>query len=240
MGILLEAVCGSVDEALAAGAAGADRLEVCAALPTGGVTPSIGMIDEIKSRVALPVVAMIRSHEGAMTASPAEVAAMARDIRTLPADEFVFGILHAHGKIDEDAVLRLRDAADGRTCCFHRVFDSLAEPANALERLIEWGFRRVLTSGGAATAPEGADAIRGLVEQSAGRIDILPGGGIRPGNARRLIETTGCRQLHFSFSRRNGRSGLSRCACVRARSGPDPSDPGRGRRPRPVNVLRDR
>ncbi|HRF60620.1 MAG TPA: copper homeostasis protein CutC [Fimbriimonadaceae bacterium] len=199
MGVVLEAVCGSVDEALAAVEAGADRLEVCAALPTGGVTPSLGMIEAIRDRVGVPIVAMIRSHEGALTASEAEIAAMERDIRALPAHEFVFGILRADGTIDQEAVLRLFDAAAGRPCCFHRVFDRVPQPHEALEQLVRWGFRRVLTSGGADSAPEGTNAIRTLVAQAAERITILPGGGIRPGNARALVEATGCDELHFSF-----------------------------------------
>jgi copper homeostasis protein len=123
------------------------------------------------------------------------------------ADGVAFGILTADQRID---VRRCRAvvrpiAAAGREAVFHRAFDAVVDPFDALERLVDLGVRRVMTSGGRRTAAAGAGVIARLIEQVNGRIEILPAGGIRPSNARRLVERTGCVQLHTSLRDRTGR-----------------------------------
>ncbi len=198
--ILLEAVAGSVDEALAAEQAGADRIELCSALPVGGLTPSVGMVRTVCRAVKIPVAVMIRSREGGFSFSASEVAAMVDDAKALAdagAKDFVFASLTNEGAIDKEATKAILGECP-RTGVFHRAFDDMDDPEETLEQLIELGFGRLLTSGGQKTALEGADRIQNLVAQSAGRIEILPGGGVRPNNAAELIRRTGVTQLHFS------------------------------------------
>jgi len=110
----------------------------------------------------------------------------------------VTGALTETQHIDERRTAELLDAAESLPVTFHRAFDSCADLAMALERLIYLGVDRVLTSGGARTAPEGTEQIRGLVTQAQGRIEILAGGGIDGDNVARLVRDTGVREVHFS------------------------------------------
>ena len=82
---------------------------------------------------------------------------------------------------------------------FHRAFDEVVDPFEELEVLVDLGVTRVLTSGQAPTAVEGIDVLRRLTEQADGRIEVLPGAGVGPQNASRLVRGVGCTQLHGSF-----------------------------------------
>lgn len=203
-GTILEACCGSVEEALAAAGAGADRIELCAALPTGGVTPSVGTLEEVLDRVGVPVVAMVRPREGGPCPPDADFRAAVRDVRhcvAAGAHQIVCGVLDGRGRIDRERNRVLVEAAEGRPVAFHRVFDLVGDLDRALEELVELGFARVLTSGGAPDVDAGFEALGRLVARAAGRLTILPGGGVREHNARRLVAEAGCRELHFSMRR---------------------------------------
>jgi copper homeostasis protein CutC len=199
--ILLEAAVTTCDEARSAAAAGADRLELCTALELGGLTPSPGTFLAARDVVALPIYPLIRPRPGGFHYSASALETMLRDAEWFlrnGAEGIVFGILGAEGCIDRTGCAKLVAAAAGRAV-FHRAFEFVADQPSALEELIGLGFQRVLTSGGAATAAEGSAAIAKLVRAAAGRIEILPGGGIRPDNAMQLLNETGCRQVHGSF-----------------------------------------
>ena len=101
-------------------------------------------------------------------------------------------------QLDLPALEVIRECAKGTKLACHRCFDLTSDPRVALEQLIDLGFDRVLTSGHARTAPEGAELIKKLVEQAAGRIEIIAGSGIRPHNVKELIETTDVAQVHAS------------------------------------------
>ncbi len=212
MKILIEACCGSVEEAVAAEAAGADRIELCAALPTGGVTPSMGMIEETLERVKIPVVVMVRPKEGRPNPSEDDFRAALRDVRLAVragAHQIITGFLDETRWPDAERNRALVDAADGRPVAFHRVFDMTPSLNEALEDVIEQGFIRVLTSGGEATVDSGMDRIMELVEYAGNRITILPGGGVRSHNVNHLVEYALCRELHFSFRQATGVEGYS-------------------------------
>jgi copper homeostasis protein len=203
---LLEVCLDDIQGAVAAERCGADRIELCANLGAGGTTPSIGTVATVLSAVQrIGVQVLVRQREGDFVYSPAELDAMCADmdaIRALAAPDgvevgFVIGALTADGAIDRDAVTRLMRAAGGAAVTFHRAFDQAEEAGLALETLIDLGVDRVLTSGGAPTAEEGASALAGLVEQSAGRIAILAGGGIRPHNAAVIVARTGVTEVHL-------------------------------------------
>jgi copper homeostasis protein len=199
--VLLEICCGSLDDALSAQEGGADRVELCAALCVGGLTPSLGTLLEVKARLAIPVMAMIRPRAAGFHYHDREIAVMERDVTAAletGAEGVVFGVLRADGSVDEPACRRLRNAARDREVVFHRAFDVTPDRFRTLEQLVDLGFTRVLTSGGGQSAMEGASTVRRLVDEARGRIEILPVGGIRAHNVQALVAATGCRQVHLS------------------------------------------
>jgi copper homeostasis protein len=199
--ILLEICCGSIDDAIEAEKGGADRVELCSALFLGGLTPSIGTIREAKRRLKIPVMVMVRPRGGGFCYTEAEMATMGRDAEAAldsGAEGVVFGILKADGKIDQKRTIWMRQLIGKRQAVFHRAFDVTPDPIRALEELVDLGITRILTSGQKDSVPEGVELIAELIERAGRRIEILPGGGIRPFNVREVVERTGCRQVHMT------------------------------------------
>jgi copper homeostasis protein len=197
--ILIEACVDSVPSALAAEAGGAGRVELCDNLIEGGTTPSAGTIAECRARLRIPVFVIIRPRGGDFLYSDVEYDVMRRDVahaRSLGADGAVLGLLHADGTLDVERTRALVEAARPLPVTFHRAFDVARDPEEALDALIGLGVERVLTSGQAPTAPEGAELIARLVQRAAGRIGILPGCGIDETNVRELVAQTGAREVH--------------------------------------------
>ncbi|MGO4594784.1 copper homeostasis protein CutC [Leifsonia sp. 2TAF2] len=190
--------------------AGADRIELCAALGEGGITPSIGTVGaalRAASRIGIQV--LIRQRPGDFVYTEDELQAMVDDIhsiRALPNPSavtlgFVIGALRSDDRINVDATRRLVAACGDAPVTFHKAFDQVADRPEALEQLVDVGVARVLTSAGAATALEGADALRRLVELGGERISVLAGGGVRPVNAAEVVERTGVREVHLRAAR---------------------------------------
>ena len=199
--VLLEICCGSIDDAIQADAGGADRVELCSALFLGGLTPSLGTLQEAKRRVKIPVIMMVRPRSGGFCYTDAEMATMERDVEAAVAQEadgVVFGILEQDGKIDIHRSTRLRKLIGSRQAVFHRAFDVTPDPFTALEQLVDMGITRVLTSGQENSVPEGINLIKRLIERAGDRIEVLPGGGIAPYNIKEVIERTGCPQVHLT------------------------------------------
>ncbi len=205
MSVLIEVCCGSVEDALEAQAGGADRVELNSSLFFGGLTPSIGAVIGAKRLLRIPVMVMIRPRGGGFCYSETELSVMERDIEQAAehgADGVVFGVLTADGAPDTQANARLLARAGRLPAVFHRAFDVMSNPEEGLERLIDLGFTRILTTGRRAQIEDGADYVKGLLERAGGRIEILPGG-MSPRNAPRLIAHIGCSQIHIaSFTRR--------------------------------------
>jgi copper homeostasis protein len=196
--------------ALAAEEAGADRIELCAALSEGGTTPSIGLIRAVLGRLRrIDVVVMIRPRGGNFQVTAEERAVMLADIAAIRAEPhapgvtvgFVFGVLDADGTVDVPTTRALVAASAGAPVTFHKAFDETADLPAALETLMALGVNRVLTSGGKATAEEGAAMLRALVTQSADRITVLAGGGVRAHNLRALLAETGVPDVHLRAMR---------------------------------------
>jgi copper homeostasis protein len=200
-GVLLEICCGSLDDALEAGAGGADRVELCSSLFLGGLTPSYGALVEAKRRLAIPVIFMARPRGGGFCYTEPEMAAMERDTEMAVAhgaDGVVFGILTGDGRVDIARTKRLRGLIGPREAVFHRAFDVTPDPLRALDELVDLGVTRILTSGQCDTAWEGLPLITRLVEYAGSRIQVMPGGGIKPYQFDELIARTGCRQIHVA------------------------------------------
>ncbi|HUR54075.1 MAG TPA: copper homeostasis protein CutC [Gemmataceae bacterium] len=200
--ILIEVAIESSADAVRAEAGGADRLYLCSALDLGGMTPSVGAYTEVRRVTKLPVWVAVRPRAGDFVYSESECAQMSKDVEVfcdLKADGFVFGVLDEDGRVRDAECRLLRYRAGDTPAAFPRAFDKTPDHAAALETLIQLGFRRVLTSGGELTADAGAKDIAALIRVAAGRIEILPAGGVRATNAEHIVRVSGCDQLHGSF-----------------------------------------
>ena len=201
----IEVCANSADSALNAQRGGAARVELCAGLIEGGTTPSIGEVSETHDylyKTKLNI--LIRPRGGDFCYSPREVRIMDHDITILglaPINAFVFGCLTPEGDVDMYVMKKLIKKCRGSSVTFHRAFDMCRDPFQALEDIIALGCDRILTSGQRATAEEGIPLIRKLIEQAAGRIIIMPGGGITPKNIKKIAEETGATEFHLSGRR---------------------------------------
>lgn len=199
--VLLEICCGSLEDTLEAEAGGADRVELCSCLFFGGLTPSFGTIVEARRRLRIPAIVMIRPRGGGFCYTEPEFAAMVADAEAAMAQGvagLVFGVLTPDGAVDRARTKRLRDIAGGGDAVFHRAFDVTPDPFRAIDELVDLGITRVLTSGQQDTVPEGLDVIKRLVDHAGDRIQVMPGGGIRPFHFDDVIARTGCRQIHVA------------------------------------------
>lgn len=202
---LLEVAANSAASAFAAQEGGAGRVELCASLDEGGVTPSHGTVVLAREGLTIPLFVLIRPRAGDFVYDDHEIEAMLDDIahcRTLGCEGVVVGALTPDGEIDRDACDRFLDEAQGMGVTFHRAFDLVDDQAAALETLVELGFDRVLTSGGMGSAVAGAGRIARLVAQAAQRISVMPGAGIEPGNVAALRAATGAHEFHASAKKR--------------------------------------
>lgn len=203
-GITLEVAIESLSDAKVAAEAGADRFELCAALDLGGLTPSTGTLRAICDCMDLPIFAMIRPRPGGFDYRDDELAVMRRDIETFlsaGAAGVVFGVLDERFQVDRKRNAELLASCGDRPAVFHRAIDLTPDPIEALDSLIDLGFRRVLTSGGQqrCVSDEARRRIAELVQRAGDRIEILPGSGIRAETAASLVRETGCRQIHGAF-----------------------------------------
>ena len=201
---VLEIAANSFPSALAAQEGGASRIELCAALELGGLTPSPGMIALVHESLSIPIHVLIRPRAGDFAYANEEHATMLADIAYCAAagcDGVVVGTLTADGDVDTARCREMVAAAEGLDLTFHRAIDVCRDPVAALEAVIDLGFRRVLSSGCAASAKEGSVNLRRMIEQAAGRIEIMPGAGIEPDNIAALMAATGAREFHASAKR---------------------------------------
>ena len=200
--ILVEAAVETLESALAAERAGADRIELCLNLDDGGTTPSTGLTAAVIDGTQLPVFVLIRPRAGDFVYSDEEIDLMSRDVETagiIGVAGIVTGALTSGYGVDVEQTRALIKSAAGLPVTFHRAFDSTMNKANALEQLIDLGVSRVLTSGGSTAAADGADVIAALANQAGDRIAIIVGGGIREHNVRDVIARTGVREVHTRF-----------------------------------------
>jgi copper homeostasis protein len=201
LGMRVEICVDSVEGALAAQRGGADRVELCDNLLEGGTTPSAGQIKLARARLHIGLQVIIRPRGGDFLYDQTELEVMREDVRMAKefgADGVVLGCLTASGDIDHDLCAELIALARPLNVTFHRAFDMCRDPRQSLEVLVGLGVDRVLTSGQEATCVEGMELIGHLQQQAAGRIVILPGGGLTPRNIRKVVERTGVDEVHLS------------------------------------------
>lgn len=201
MNYIFEICANSAESCLAAQQGGAHRVELCAAMPEGGTTPSIGEIKLARKLIDIKLHVIIRPRGGDFLYSPLELDIMEEDIRAAKeagADGVVFGCLTPNGDLDMVAMERLMKVSKGMSVTFHRAFDYVRDPVKVMETLIEMGVDRILTSGQQPSAIKGAGLLAELVRKSAGRIIIMPGCGVNESNIAELASVTGASEFHFS------------------------------------------
>lgn len=210
---VLEVCCGLPESVDAAAAGGAQRIELCTDLEADGLTPPVPWIRAIRAKYpSLTVHVLIRPRAGDFCYTSAEADTMAFQVESAleaGADGIVLGALTPSGDVDLPLAERLvalcraaHPVAGARrtSITFHRAFDVCRRPFEALEQIIGLGCDRLLTSGQGATVVEGSDMLRELHRRAAGRLIILPGGGVTPVNAARILSLTGCTEIHASAS----------------------------------------
>ena len=201
--ITMEICCGSCEDVIIAESAGADRVELNSSLFLGGLTPTLGCFIEVKDRVGIPIMTMIRPREAGFFYSDYEYAVMKRDARLFiehGADGLVFGFLNPDGTFNKERMKEFTCMClnAGKEAVCHRAFDVTPDPFAALDTLIELNVSRVLTSGQKPSAITGAKLISELIKRAAGRIEVLPGAGLSHDNLVDFIEKTGANQVHFA------------------------------------------
>jgi copper homeostasis protein len=199
--ITIEACVNSVESVLAAEKGGADRVELCDNLYEGGTTPSAASILLAKKLSRIRICVIIRPRGGDFCYSDLEFEIMKQDVlaaKELEAEGVVIGILKVDGSIDVERMAELEKLARPMEVVCHRAFDMSTDPFDSLEKLIEIGVDRILTSGTKNKATEGKEIIKQLVEKAGDRITIMPGSGMTEENIAEMVQYTGAKQFHVS------------------------------------------
>lgn len=179
----------------------ADRIEFCADINSGGITPDLEELRYLKDRYSKPIHVMIRPVGGGFLYTDSEFKKMQKDIIEFSkanADGFVFGILDENQEIDVEKNRILIDLANGKPCVFHRAIDRTENIFESAEKLIQLGFKEILTSGGENSAMEGKENLKRLIENYSDGVKILIGGGVRSNNISELKKVTNGKYFHSS------------------------------------------
>lgn len=201
MSFKLEICVDSIESALNAQAAGANRVELCDNLTEGGTTPSTGMIIAARKNLSISLHVIIRPRGGDFLYTPQEFEIMLKDIeicRESGVNGIVTGLLNADGTIDVERTKYIVEAAAPMTVTFHRAFDLCSDPVKGLEDIILTGATRILTSGQKNFAMEGAELISRLVRMAGERIIIMPGSGLDDLNIATIAEITKAKEFHLT------------------------------------------
>ena len=199
--IILEVAVFSLEAALTAIDAGADRIEFCENPSEGGTTPSYGSLKTLIGLVKMPVFPIIRPRGGDFLYTQFEFDCIKADllmVKELGYPGAVIGLLKENGDIDVARTKELVQQASPMQITFHRAFDRCNDPLKGLEDIIATGCKRILTSGQVPNVGDALSLVKKLVEKAAGRIIILPGSGVRATNCKNIIDATGALEIHSS------------------------------------------
>ncbi len=202
--IEIEVLCESIQDCIKAQKCGAHRIELNNGVLLGGLTPSIGTLEMAKRHVSIPIVTMVRPRTGGFIYDQLAYEQMLKDCKLLlesGADGIVFGFLNSDRSIDinrtKEFVTLIKTY--NKEAIFHRAFDSVKDPYQSIEALINLGIDRILTSGLEATALQGCSLLKDLSDKYGHQIEILPGSGVDETNVLEILEKTGANQIHGSF-----------------------------------------
>lgn len=197
----IEIACFNPESAIIAFENGADRIELCDGLSEGGTTPDFETTKQLREKINIPIFVMIRPRGGDFTYSDEEFDQMKSDLirlKSLNVDGFVFGILNESDEVNIQQNKTLVELAKPYPCTFHRAFDRAKDLESSLEKVIDCGFKTILTSGQRPNVSEGKENLKKLVELSDGRIEILVGGGLRSSNIEEIRGFTKAGYFHSS------------------------------------------
>lgn len=200
--VLLEVCVETAASAVAAERGGSNRIELCANLAVEGVTPPHQLVAEVRRHISIPLHVLIRPRSGNFNYTLAEFESIKEEIvraKQMGVDGLVFGILDEGNNVDVNRMRELIGLSRPLAVTFHRAFDEASDLPAALEAVVQIGADRILTSGGATNAEEGSPMLAELVRQAAGRVTILACGTIRETNVRKIVDTTGVREVHTSL-----------------------------------------
>lgn len=198
---LLEICATGLEAALIAESAGANRIELCENLESGGLTPSYGTLKAVKEHVRIPVHVLIRPRRGDYIYDYNLIQIMKSDIllaKSFGYEGVVIGVLDNNANLDIGAMNILLEAAEGMAVTFHRAIDVAVRPFHLLEQLVKMGVPRVLTSGGMQTAEEGIHQIVQMQEIFGEEILIMPGSGITSENIQKFTNIEKIKEIHMS------------------------------------------
>ena len=198
--MILEVCVDSVESAVNAKLGDTDRIELCGDLVVGGITPSLALYERIREKVDIPIHVLLRPRFGDFLYSEEELEVLIRQAKMFAeagADNLVIGCLTADGRLDLEAMKKIMDAAGETPCNLHRAFDMCRDLDEALEDAKTLGVKSILTSGGHASAKEGAKVLDNL-KKNAGDIDIMAGAGMNAQNIKFMLNTTSITSFHMS------------------------------------------
>ena len=187
----LEIACFNYESALIAEESGADRIELCENMQLGGTTPNAVLAVRVREKLSIKMHIIIRPRGGDFVYTDEEFVEMKQDIKhlkKLSVDGFVFGILNPNGSVNKKQNQELVNLASPLSCTFHRAFDHVNSIEQALEDVVDCGFKTILTSGHATSVEEGIDDLEMIQKLAKDRIEIMPGGGLRSSNIKLLQE----------------------------------------------------
>ncbi len=197
---ILEACVETLEQAILAEQCGADRIELCANLETGGLTPSEETINAAKQQLKVPIMVIIRPRTGNFVYDSLETAAMEKAIlfcKSIGIAGVVLGCLTKDREVDVEKTERLVALASPMQVTFHKAIDEAKDPIQALSQIMEIpGISRVLTSGGAATAEEGLPVLKKMLELAGDKITVLVAGKVTKENLEFLHESIGAKEYH--------------------------------------------
>jgi copper homeostasis protein len=215
--VLVEACVDAIDAALEAERGGAGRIELCGELLQGGVTPSAGLIAAVRDRIDIPLFVLVRPRPGDFLYTDDELDVIRRDIeqmKVLGVDGIAIGALTAAADVDVPIMASLVALARPMAVTFHRAYDFVHDQDSALRALLDLRVERVLTSGGAPTASEGAAAIARMVERVGDRMIVMAGGSITASNVGEVVAASRVREVHVRGAARVGSAMLHRRQAV--------------------------
>ncbi|MDO5734085.1 MAG: copper homeostasis protein CutC [Eubacteriales bacterium] len=200
----LEIACGSAWDAIEAAAGGADRVEFCSAMFLGGLTPSYGSFVTARRDCRIPMYVMLRPREASFAYNDYEYNVIKEDAKIFleaGAEGLVLGLLTPDNDLDLERLKDFRETFPDAELVFHRAFDIVNDWRSAMESLIELGFKRILSSGQAPNVIIGKEKLKSMNEAAQGRIEIMPGGGLKPFFLAELLEYTGVSSVHMNLRR---------------------------------------
>jgi len=200
--VLVEVCCGSADDVIESKKAGADRVELNSNLFMGGLTPTIGELIVAKESTGMKIITMIRPREGGFCYTDAEYKTALTDARILldnGSDGISFGFLNTDGTLDMERCKEMMKLIGTKESVFHRAIDVVPDWKKAIDQICDLGITRILTSGQSPSVLEGAQTISEMIQYARGRVEILPGAGIKRNNVKDIVAKTGCTQVHVSL-----------------------------------------